>query len=60
MHTMITIDEIIALALREDLGDGDHTSLATIPESAQGKAILLAKEKGILAGASVAARIQSS
>jgi len=41
-------------ALREDVGDGDHTSLATIPPDAQGKARLIIKENGILAGVDVA------
>jgi nicotinate-nucleotide pyrophosphorylase (carboxylating) len=51
------IDELIRLALKEDIGDGDHTTLATIPESAQGKARLLIKEAGILAGVAVAQQI---
>lgn len=41
---------IIKNALREDVGDGDHSSLACIPENAQGKAKLLVKENGIIAG----------
>lgn len=41
---------IIANAIREDVGDGDHSSLACIPESASGKAKLLVKDKGIIAG----------
>lgn len=41
---------IITNALREDIGDGDHSSLACIPESAQGKAKLLVKDNGIIAG----------
>ncbi len=41
---------IIANAIREDVGDGDHSSLACIPESATGKAKLLVKDKGIIAG----------
>lgn len=53
----MTIDEIIDLALIEDLGDGDHTSLATIPKEIEGKAILTAKQKGILAGIGVAAKV---
>ena len=53
----MTIEETIDLALREDLGDGDHTSLATIPSNAKGKAILTAKENGILAGAKVAEQV---
>ncbi|MCF6171804.1 MAG: carboxylating nicotinate-nucleotide diphosphorylase [Bacteroidales bacterium] len=53
----MTIEEVINLALIEDLGDGDHTSLATIPASATGKAVLMAKENGMLAGVEVAAMV---
>jgi len=53
----MTVDEIIERALAEDLGDGDHTSLATIPATAMGKAVLKVKENGILAGAEVAAKV---
>ncbi|MFA8299590.1 MAG: carboxylating nicotinate-nucleotide diphosphorylase [Hyphomicrobiales bacterium] len=53
----MNIDEIIAKALEEDLGDGDHTSLSTIPKNAQGKAKLLVKEKGILAGVEIARKV---
>ena len=48
------ISELIAQALIEDLGDGDHTSLAIIPEHANGKVKLVAKEIGIIAGVEVA------
>jgi len=51
------LDEFIRLALEEDVGDGDHTSLATIPPNAPGRARLLVKEAGILAGVQVAVRI---
>jgi nicotinate-nucleotide pyrophosphorylase (carboxylating) len=51
------IDTIIREALNEDIGDGDHTSLATIPADAQGKAKLLVKENGIVAGVELAQRI---
>jgi nicotinate-nucleotide pyrophosphorylase (carboxylating) len=44
-------------SLNEDIGDGDHTSLATISEDAAGKAKLLIKEAGILAGVELAAEI---
>lgn len=44
------LDLIIANAIREDVGDGDHSSLACIPADAQGKAKLLVKEDGIIAG----------
>jgi nicotinate-nucleotide pyrophosphorylase (carboxylating) len=46
--------EFIIKSLAEDIGDGDHTSLACIPEDKQGRAKLLIKEKGILAGIRVA------
>ena len=44
------LELIIANAIREDVGDGDHSSLACIPATAQGKAKLLVKDKGVLAG----------
>lgn len=53
----MTIDEIIAITLREDIGDGDHTSLSTIPRDAVGKARLLVKESGVIAGTDIAARV---
>jgi nicotinate-nucleotide pyrophosphorylase (carboxylating) len=46
--------EFITRCLAEDLGDGDHTSLACIPEDKEGKAKLLIKEKGLIAGIRVA------
>jgi nicotinate-nucleotide pyrophosphorylase (carboxylating) len=51
------IDRIISIALREDVGDGDHSSLACIPESAVGKAKLLVKDKGVLAGVDFARQV---
>lgn len=53
----MTIDEIIKYALIEDVQDGDHTSLATIPSKAKGKAQLLVKESGVLAGVNVARKV---
>ncbi|MCF8228659.1 MAG: carboxylating nicotinate-nucleotide diphosphorylase [Bacteroidales bacterium] len=47
-------EELIKLALEEDLGDGDHTSLSTIPRDAKGQARLFIKEKGIIAGIEIA------
>lgn len=44
------IDLIITNAIREDVGDGDHSSLACIPADAKGRAKLLVKEDGIIAG----------
>jgi nicotinate-nucleotide pyrophosphorylase (carboxylating) len=51
------IHSFIANALAEDVGDGDHTSLATIPAGTQGKAKLLVKDNGILAGVDLALEI---
>jgi nicotinate-nucleotide pyrophosphorylase (carboxylating) len=48
---------IIQNAIREDVGDGDHSSLACIPVSAEGKAKLLVKDKGIIAGVAFAKMI---
>ena len=44
------VSQLIDLAIREDIGDGDHSSLACIPENETGSANLLVKEKGIIAG----------
>lgn len=51
------LDRLIAEALAEDLGDGDHSALACIPPDALGSAKLLVKEHGILAGVELAERI---
>ena len=51
------ITELIRNAFSEDLGDGDHTSLATIPANAVGKVELLAKDSGIIAGVEVASMV---
>jgi nicotinate-nucleotide pyrophosphorylase (carboxylating) len=51
------IDQFIDNAIREDVGDGDHTSMAIIPETSIGKAQLLVKDNGIIAGIAVAKRI---
>ena len=50
-------DRLIDLAFAEDIGDGDHTTLCCIPDTAMGKSHLLIKEDGILAGVEVAKRI---
>jgi len=50
----MTIEETIRLSLEEDLGDGDHTSLSTIPANHKGKARLVAKENGTIAGVRIA------
>ena len=51
------INEIIDNALLEDIGEGDHSTLSCVPENAQGKAHLLIKEDGILAGVELATLI---
>lgn len=51
------IDELIELAFAEDIGDGDHTTLSTIPAHAMGKQKLLIKEEGILAGVDIARKV---
>ena len=51
------LDEFIHNALQEDLGSGDHSSLACVPLDAQSAAYLLIKETGVLAGVDVAKRI---
>ena len=48
------LDLIITNGYREDVGDGDHTSLSSIPSNAQGKANLLVKDKCIIAGVAFA------
>ncbi|RLD61045.1 MAG: carboxylating nicotinate-nucleotide diphosphorylase [Bacteroidetes bacterium] len=53
----MTIDEIIEKALEEDIGDGDHTSLSTIPGNTIGKANLIAKEDGVIAGCNIAKKV---
>ncbi len=53
------IELIIANAIREDVGDGDHSSLSCIPNYAQGKAKLLVKDDGILAGVDFAKSVFS-
>lgn len=51
------LDRFIENALYEDIGDGDHTSLASIPVAQHGKAELLIKEDGILAGMEIAEKV---
>jgi nicotinate-nucleotide pyrophosphorylase (carboxylating) len=51
------LDQIIRNALAEDIGEGDHSTLACVPEKATGAARLLVKEEGIIAGIEVAKRI---
>lgn len=51
------IDDLLELAFAEDIGDGDHTTLSTIPADAQGRSQLIIKEDGILAGVEVAEKV---
>ncbi|MFC1732821.1 carboxylating nicotinate-nucleotide diphosphorylase [candidate division KSB1 bacterium] len=53
----MNIDQIISEALHEDIGNGDHTSLSTIPNESIGKAQLLVKEDGVLAGVEIAQKV---
>lgn len=48
------VDELIELCIREDIGDGDHTSLACIPADAHGRMRLLCKQEGTIAGIEIA------
>jgi nicotinate-nucleotide pyrophosphorylase (carboxylating) len=51
------VEELIELSIREDIGDGDHTSLATIPADVRGRMKLLVKERGIIAGVEIAGMV---
>lgn len=51
------IDDLLTLAFAEDVGDGDHTTLSTIPESETGKQRLIVKEAGTLAGVEIARKV---
>ena len=51
------IELIISNAFREDVGDGDHSSLACIPGTAKGKAKLLVKDDGVVAGVEFAKKV---
>ena len=57
MMNIDNLDELIKMALREDIGDGDHSTLACIPSSACGTAKMVAKQDGILCGAEVGERV---
>lgn len=48
---------IISNAIREDVGDGDHSSLACIPKNAKGRAKLLVKDKGVIGGVNFAKKV---
>ena len=64
LHEQALIDELVQLAIHEDIDGGDHTSLACIPESATKQARLLVKQQGVISGISAAqilfTRIDSS
>lgn len=51
------IQELIDLAIKEDIGDGDHSSLGAIPKGTKGKAKLLIKDSGVIAGLELAEMI---
>ena len=51
------IDDLLELAFAEDIGDGDHTTLATIPENAMGRSRLIIKEDGVVAGVDIAEKV---
>ena len=57
MTNIDNLDELITMALREDIGDGDHSTLACIPPDAVGTAKMVAKQEGILCGAEVGRRV---
>ena len=57
MHFDQQLYTLVNAAIKEDVGDGDHSSLACIPADARGKAILKIKQDGILAGVAVAEKI---
>lgn len=52
-----TFEHLIASWFAEDIGDGDHTTLSSIPETAVGKSQLIIKEEGILAGVEIARQV---
>lgn len=51
------IDNLISIALQEDIGEGDHTTLSCIPHELEGRAQLIVKQSGILCGVEVAKKI---
>lgn len=57
MTDIPNLNELIQMALREDIGDGDHSTLSCIPVTAQGTAKMVAKQDGILCGAEVGRRV---
>ena len=57
MNDIPNLDELIRMALLEDVGDGDHSTLACIPPSATASAKMVAKQDGILCGMEVGQRV---
>jgi len=57
MTNIANLNELIRMALREDVGDGDHSTLACIPPEARGKARMVAKQEGVLCGCEVGERV---
>ena len=57
MNYETALNELIKNALAEDIGDGDHSTLSSIDEKAEGKAVLKIKQDGVLAGMHVAETI---
>ncbi len=57
MISIPNLDELINMALREDVGDGDHSTLSCIPQEAQGRARMMAKQDGVLCGVEVGERV---
>ncbi len=53
----MNLEDLINKALEEDLGEGDHTSLALVPKTEKGKTVMIAKESGVVAGIDVAALV---
>ena len=57
MMNIENLDELIKMALAEDIGDGDHSTLACIPPTAENAAKMVAKQEGVLCGAEVGERV---
>lgn len=53
----IALANLVEQAIKEDVGNGDHSTLSCIPKDLKGKAVLKIKEEGVLAGVSVAEKI---
>ena len=51
------IDDLLTLSFAEDVGDGDHTTLSTIPADAMGRSRLIIKEEGVLSGVDIAREV---